>query len=109
MRASVMRLGESNVQFLCLRYASALPMASLSLKRVPLAQGILREARISTRFAHPNILPTLGTARIKNSLAIISPWMRNGNISEYLNRHPTADRLRLVNLPVQRIHSSGLH
>ncbi|KAF8322279.1 kinase-like protein [Clavulina sp. PMI_390] len=57
---------------------------------------LLREAKISSRFAHPNVLPTLGIAFIDDSLAILSPWMRNGNIMDYLERNPSADRLHMV-------------
>ena len=94
--AKVMR-GEYEQNVRC-SSASVLHVASMSLKRVH--QVVLREARISARFAHPNVLPTLGIALTMDSLAIISPWMRNGNIFEYLNRNPSADRLRLVNSSV---------
>ena len=30
--------------------------------------------------------------------AIVTPWMSHGNITEYLEKHTDADRLRLVNL-----------
>lgn len=51
---------------------------------------------MSARFAHPNVLPTLGYAEINGQLAIISPWMRNGNVVQYTKLHPEADRVQLV-------------
>lgn len=32
----------------------------------------------------------------KNQFAMISEWMENGNINEFIRAHPDADRLRLV-------------
>lgn len=72
-------------------------MADPVTKATSSNQAIVREAKISARFAHPNVLPTLGIARMLDSVAVVSPWMRNGNVSDYLSRNPTADRLQLVN------------
>ncbi|KAH7333823.1 kinase-like domain-containing protein [Rhizoctonia solani] len=44
---------------------------------------------------HENILPVLGFAVVKGELAMISPWMSNGCITDYINTHPTADLLEL--------------
>jgi hypothetical protein len=47
---------------------------------------------------HPNILPFLGvdmTLRYP-SCCLISPWMKNGNVLEFIKAHPTTDRLALV-------------
>ena len=32
--------------------------------------------------------------------AIVTPWMRHGNIIEYLEKHSDVDRLRLVSLNI---------
>ncbi|KAG8708317.1 hypothetical protein FRC11_006569, partial [Ceratobasidium sp. 423] len=44
---------------------------------------------------HPNILPLLGLAIFNDGLSMVSPWMSNGNLSEYLrkNKNSTADRI----------------
>ena len=31
-------------------------------------------------------------------VAMISPWMKNGNLSWYISRHPEVDRYNLVNV-----------
>lgn len=40
--------------------------------------------------------------------AIVTPWMPHGNITEYLEKHADADRLRLVNLNVLPAQSVSL-
>lgn len=45
---------------------------------------------------HPNVLPLLGATMIGAQLAMVSEWMENGNINEFLGANPDADRLRLV-------------
>ncbi|KAJ1299308.1 hypothetical protein OPQ81_011052 [Rhizoctonia solani] len=44
---------------------------------------------------HENILPLLGFAVVKGDLAMVSPWMNNGFITEYVARNPNCDRLGL--------------
>jgi serine/threonine protein kinase len=47
---------------------------------------------------HPNILPFLGvdmTLR-RPSCCLISPWMKNGNVLEFIKANPNSDRLALV-------------
>ncbi|KAG8718767.1 hypothetical protein FRC09_012142 [Ceratobasidium sp. 395] len=49
---------------------------------------------------HSNVLPLIGLAYSSGELATISPWMRNGNILDYVNKHePDADRFNLVRVP----------
>ena len=45
---------------------------------------------------HPNILPLLGVTMFENRLVMVSEWMEKGNIKEFMNANPTADRLELV-------------
>jgi len=42
---------------------------------------------------HGNILPFVG---VTPELAIVSDLMENGNIMEFVNKHPRYNRLRLV-------------
>jgi hypothetical protein len=46
---------------------------------------------------HPHILPLLGVSQsaIAPRLSLVTPWMANGNILEYLEEHD-ADQLSLV-------------
>jgi serine/threonine protein kinase len=67
------------------------------------AQRLCREVFIWKRLSHPNILPLLGVSVSKNPLhfRIISEWMPNGNVMEYIGSNPEVNRLRLVS-PVLR-------
>lgn len=64
----------------------------------------MREAKISVQFAHPNVLPAYGIARVNGRVAAISPWMRNGNVMDYLRAHREADRLQMASVLT---HNSG--
>lgn len=44
--------------------------------------------------SHQNIVPFLGIT--STPLQLISEWIPNGNLTEYIKRHPDADRLGLV-------------
>ena len=48
----------------------------------------------------PYILKFDGVFYHNDVPAIVTPWIPNGNITEYLTGHPHADRLRLVNLNI---------
>ncbi|KAF8674567.1 Protein tyrosine kinase [Rhizoctonia solani] len=57
------------------------------------------ELYIWSNLNHPNILPLIGAAVYRNNLAIVSPWMNNGNFQDYMRRGhmpSTRDRLNLV-------------
>ncbi|KAJ7788679.1 kinase-like domain-containing protein, partial [Mycena olivaceomarginata] len=67
------------------------------LCRVP--KEFRREAVIWRQLCHPNILPFMGSIVLENKLGLISPWMENGNVMEYLSRNPSlsaTDRLSLI-------------
>jgi len=46
--------------------------------------------------SHPNVLPFLGVSETLFSFSLISPWLQNGNIIEYIRKHREANRLQLV-------------
>ena len=48
---------------------------------------------------HPNILPLLGVTMTGTQLVMVSEWMTNGTINEFVKLHPNADRFELVRLP----------
>ncbi|CAE6450696.1 unnamed protein product [Rhizoctonia solani] len=54
-----------------------------------------RELYVWSKCKHPNILELFGVARYDNRVAMVSPWMVNGNLPWYLTRYPDADRLHL--------------
>ena len=45
---------------------------------------------------HPNVLPMLGVTVTKPPFAMVSEWMTNGDINEFVETHPEVDRLKLV-------------
>ena len=45
---------------------------------------------------HENILPLIGVMMSDTQFAMISDWMVNGNINDFVKAHPDANRLELV-------------
>ena len=48
------------------------------------------------RLEHKNIVPLLGIT--SDPLQLVSNWMPGGDLTEYIKKHPDADRLGLVSL-----------
>ncbi|KAF7369138.1 Protein kinase domain-containing protein [Mycena venus] len=57
-----------------------------------------REAIIWRQLYHPNLLPFFGLYYLENRLCLVSPWMENGNVMEFLtNKNPSSKgRLSLI-------------
>ncbi|KAJ7300978.1 kinase-like domain-containing protein [Mycena albidolilacea] len=55
-----------------------------------------REALIWRQLCHPNLLPFFGLYYVDNRLCLVSPWMQNGNIMEFLRKPVNRDRLSLI-------------
>jgi serine/threonine protein kinase len=49
-----------------------------------------------TWLSNPNILPFLGAYIRGSELVVVSEWMENGNIKEYLRINPRVNRHSLV-------------
>ncbi|KAF9643697.1 kinase-like protein [Thelephora ganbajun] len=47
-------------------------------------------------FSHPNVLPVLQVSETLPPLCIMSPWMPDGNISQYTQKNPSVNRLMLL-------------
>ena len=45
---------------------------------------------------HPNVLPLLGVTLSKNHFAMVSEWMENGNITEFVETHREVNPFGLV-------------
>ena len=45
---------------------------------------------------HPNVLPLIGVMMTETQFVIVSDWMVNGNINDFVKAHPDANRLGLV-------------
>ncbi|KAF8314957.1 kinase-like protein [Clavulina sp. PMI_390] len=74
---------------------------------------LMREARIATQLAHPNVLPAYGIATFGEARppGLVLPHMKNGNVIEYLVKNPETDRLQIcfdVAQGLQYIHSRNL-
>ena len=65
------------------------------------SQAVFKEALLWGHLSHPNILPFYGIYHLEDAhgrISFVSPWMENGNVTEYLKKHPLANRLLLVRL-----------
>ncbi|KAG8913189.1 hypothetical protein FRC01_004683 [Tulasnella sp. 417] len=73
-----------------------------------------RNADVWRSMKHRNILPLLGICRFINSdprVYFISPWMKNGNVKDYILSNPGADRVQLIHdvaLGLQYLHGIGV-
>lgn len=62
----------------------------------------IREISAWRRLQHPNVLPFYGIcqvgsgSRLASQHALLSPYLKAGNLLEYLHRNPQADRLQLM-------------
>ncbi|KXN91148.1 Cell division control protein 7 [Leucoagaricus sp. SymC.cos] len=57
---------------------------------------LIKEFVMWAHFSHPNVLPLYGTILIDAKPVSVSPWMMNGNVSDYISDHPDRPRLPLV-------------
>jgi hypothetical protein len=48
---------------------------------------------------HPNVLPLIGVTMSETQFAMVSDWMVDGNINDFVKAHPDANRLALVSSP----------
>jgi len=54
---------------------------------------VIEETRLDF---HPNVLPVIQVSEALFPFCIVSPWMSDGNIIQYTQANPGADRLVLV-------------
>ncbi|KAH7908669.1 kinase-like domain-containing protein, partial [Hygrophoropsis aurantiaca] len=70
-----------------------------------------KEAILWGQLSNPYVLPFCGVYRLPDNpsqLCLVSPWMANGNLSQYLGQKPQANRLSLlldVALGLEYLHS----
>jgi len=60
---------------------------------------------------HPNVLPLLGAEMTETRFTMVSEWMVNGTITEFVNAHVDADRMELlrdVTRGVIYMHDQGI-
>jgi serine/threonine protein kinase len=60
-----------------------------------------REALIWRQLSHPNLLPFFGLYYWDKRLCLVSSWMENGNVLQFLRKTPAseAEHISLVSLP----------
>ena len=56
---------------------------------------------------HPNVLPLIGVLMLETRFAMVSDWMMNGSIDEYVKTHQDANPLGLVGSPFLALLSFG--
>ena len=61
-------------------------------------QRFCREAIRWKALNHPNVLPLLGVTMEKRQFVMVSEWMENGNINEFVQSHPDVNLFELVSL-----------
>jgi len=50
------------------------------------------------RLNHPNVVPTLGAGSDIAELCVVSPWMPDGHLLQYINKNPVASRVSIVSV-----------
>ena len=59
-------------------------------------QAFCKEVAMWKRIFHPNIVPFLGVSEGPAPISMVSEWMPNGNVREYVAKNPEVSRLQLV-------------
>jgi hypothetical protein len=59
-------------------------------------QTFRREIDGGNYISHPNVLPVTEVSERLFPFCIMSPWMPDGNITQYIQTNPGANRLTLV-------------
>ncbi|KAG8696092.1 hypothetical protein FRC08_007375 [Ceratobasidium sp. 394] len=54
-----------------------------------------RELYVWSRLKHKNVQELLGLAQFRDCMAMVSPWMDNGTLLEYIEHSPNIDRRQL--------------
>ncbi|KAF9443254.1 kinase-like protein [Macrolepiota fuliginosa MF-IS2] len=74
-------------------------------------KGFTREAIVWKQLNHPNLLPFCGIYQLDDGngrICLVSPWMENGNIIEYLKENPDTARIPLPNIMITSTGSACL-
>ncbi|CAE6412965.1 unnamed protein product [Rhizoctonia solani] len=70
-----------------------------------------RELYTWSKCEHPNVVKLMGLAVFNDTIAMVSRWEENGNLSRYLSLNPSADRWVLstgISAGVAYIHDIGI-
>jgi hypothetical protein len=91
--------------------SSVLKVRKISLKYITLTkrfdQSAAHELYLWSKSKHSNVLELMGLIKFCDHIAMVSPWMENGTVPQYLARRPEADRNQLVSLIHRRDEKVG--
>ena len=59
-------------------------------------QGFCKEFVTWKTLRHPNVLPLIGVTMTDDRFAMVSEWMTNGNITQFVTAHWDVNRFELV-------------
>ena len=62
-------------------------------------QEFTREVVVWRQLFHCNVLPFYGVYHLENNsstVCLVSPWMENGSLQQFLGEFPNTDRIPLV-------------
>ena len=64
----------------------------------------MRETYIWSKARHENVQELTGVIMFRGLLGMVSPWMENGHLQQYLKTHPEVERFSLVgSLDISRL------
>ena len=61
-------------------------------------QKYFKEVTVWKRLKHPNILPNLGAGPDIAEFCVVSPWMSDGDLLQFLAKYPGANRVAIVSV-----------
>ncbi|KAG9121329.1 hypothetical protein FRC07_002743 [Ceratobasidium sp. 392] len=91
VRRAYLRNG-TRIAIKCLRFYTS----ARDTGRHRLEKKSLKEIRVWSFLDHENVLPLIGLCVINNELGMVSEFMPNGNVQEYIQRNPGVDRYQLA-------------
>jgi serine/threonine protein kinase len=63
-------------------------------------QRFCREAVTWKHLQHPNVLTLLGVTVSEHRFAMVSEWMEDGNVNEFVEKNKHVNRIELVRRPL---------
>ncbi|CAE6487129.1 unnamed protein product [Rhizoctonia solani] len=85
--------------------------ALASIGRHKLQKSSVKELTVWSKLKHPNVLCLLGICVLGGEIGMVSEWMPNGNITEYVINHPDTDKLKLsadIAAGLAYLHNAGV-
>ncbi|QRV77919.1 Serine/threonine-protein kinase [Ceratobasidium sp. AG-Ba] len=79
--------------------------------RSKIVKKIAHEIYAWSKLKHDNVLPLTGLATYKDHISMVSPWMDNGTLRQYIEKNPSADRFQLctqISAGLTYLHSCGV-